>query len=148
MRSSVLLLYCQISWRATDSSQYFWGLFIRPTFKTSFQEALPPMVGLIFFCAGSTLASTNGPTSAAICSSCWIGDDVDDFPTSFSFSASCLLLSNSPGEGGASGTSASPCACYLIFTCCPLIHPPLGMIFILATLEWKSNQSEVLAGFS
>ena len=30
----------------------------------------------------------------------------------------------------------------------PILLPPLGMTFILAMLEWKSNHSEVLAGFS
>ena len=125
-----------------------------PVFKNSFLGALPPTVSQTFFWAGSFPADINGPTSAAICTSCLVGDDFGNCPTSSSsFLASSLHLSISPGEGGllchlsllawASGCVRTS---VLVLTHHP-VHPPLGVILILALLEWKINQTEVLTRF-
>ena len=106
MRSSVLILYQQISWWATIPSQYFWGLFISPLFKSSLWKAFSPTAGLILL-AGSAPTVPKGPTSANICTSCWVSNDLGDLPTSSSLPASSLLLCSLSGEGRALGACAS-----------------------------------------
>ena len=48
MRSSVLFLNCQISWRPTVPGQYSLVFLTFPAWRNSFQGALPPMVGWSF----------------------------------------------------------------------------------------------------
>ena len=100
MRSKVLFLNQQITWRATIPSQYFWGLFNIPAFKNFFQWALPPTFGQSLFWADSSPTVIDGPASTAICTSCLVGDDPGDCPTSSSFLTSSLHLSTPPGVGG------------------------------------------------
>ena len=52
-------------------SQYFWGLFINPLFENSLWRAFPPTLGL----------PPDVPTSATICTSCQVSDDLGSLPT-------------------------------------------------------------------
>ena len=89
--------------------------------KTLCEGPFLPQWGLIFL-AGSTPDSFDGLASTAIWANCHVGDNSGDLPTSSNFSTSNFLLSISVCKGGAS--------------------------LVLAMLEWKGNQSEVMAGFS
>ena len=165
--STVLFWYHWISWRATVPGWYLWGFFNGAALHNSFQGAFHLTMGFLFFLSDSFLAGTDSPASAAICTSCQLGDDLGDLPTSSSCFSSSHLLSSSPGEGKVCWTCdcTSSCACASIWasipehnasvwaracvlTWYPLSHPPLDVTFILAMLEWKSNKLEVLAGFS
>ena len=87
----------QISQRATISSQYLWCFLPLLAFRNSFWGALPPVVGLSFLWAGSSLSDIDGPTSTAIWANCQVGNDSGDLPTSPNFSASAILPSVSFG---------------------------------------------------
>ena len=84
MRGSVLFWNQQISQRATILSQYLQGLLSGAAFRNSLHGALPPIVGQSFLWAGSSPAGIEGPASAAICTSCLVGDDPSNCPTSSS----------------------------------------------------------------
>ena len=81
IRSSVLFLNCHILQRATVPGWYLVGFFTWPAHKNSFWGALPPMVGLSFLCAGSSLPDLDGLASAAIWTNCQVGNDDGDCPT-------------------------------------------------------------------
>ena len=110
IRSSVLFWNCQISQRATVPGQYFLVFLTLPTWRNSFQGALPPMVGWSFLQTGSS-PKADGQASTAIWANCWVGDDDSDLPTSSSnlassthLSASSIIFSTSlVGEGFLAG---------------------------------------------
>ena len=129
VRSSVLIWYWQISWRATICGQYLWGLFISPLFK-NFVGSLP---------------SYFRPSSRHPCLHHYLYQLPYQWwprwsPTSSSLPASSLLLCSSSVEGRA--------LCVCASAWCPFLCPTLSVTFLLAWLEWKSNQSEVVPGFS
>ena len=136
------LLELAISWRATIPSWYLWDLLSSAAFRNSLHGALPPTVGQSILWVGSFPADVDGPASAAICASWLVGDDPCDCPTFFSLLASSLCLSTSPRIGDLLLCLGLCSGLGLVF------HPALGVSFILAMLEWKINQSEVLVGIS
>ena len=137
MRSSVLFYNWWILWRATIPSWYFQGFFMTPFLVNYLWRVFLPTVGLMWL-AGSALGVLEGSSSTTILASCHIGDDQGDNPTSSSLPTSSLLL-NSSGEGSVL------CACAPGWG--PLFCPALSVTFVLAILEWKSNQSEIVMGF-
>ena len=90
-------------------------------------------MGLILL-ANASLAVPEDPTSATICTSHWIGNDPGNLPHLL------FLFCNSSGKGRALG------ACDSILD--PFPHPALSITFVLAMLEWKSKQTEIVVGFS
>ena len=110
------------------------------------------MVSQSFLWACSSSPDVDGPASAAIWADCKVGDDASNLPTSSNLAAFNLLLSISPGVGGASslGTGGSAnagdswgvaCTCAHILTFhvfLPLLL--LGVTLVLAILELKENQ--------
>ena len=109
MRRSVLFWNWLISWKVTVPGQYLWLFFTFLALRNSFWGALPPTVGWSFLLASSSLPNVDGPASAASWANCQVGNDSSNLPTYSNISASTLLLSISPGVGGAStsGTGGS-----------------------------------------
>ena len=109
---------------------------------------------LEFLLTGSSPPNINGLASVAIWANCQVGDDSSDLPTSSSLLVFTLLLLTSPGVGGASsvstggsasvgGSVGAACTSTLVLTFLPFPFSSfLGVIFVLAILEWKTNQSE------
>ena len=100
-----------------------------PAFKNSFFGALPPTVGWSFFLAGSSHAGSEGPASTALSTSCLVGKDHGDCPTSSNFFTSSCLLFISPGIGGL-------CWCMCL---CMGLHLGLYLGFGLALLPPTSR---------
>ena len=94
-----------------------------PLQQASLQEhlswGLASQASQSFFQAGSSPTDIDGPTSAAICTSCLVGNNSGKCSKSSSFFTFSLSLSTSPREG-ASGVGSSGCvrASILIW-----IHP-------------------------
>ena len=107
IRSSVLFWNCRISQRATVPGWYFLVFFTFPTWRNSFQGALPSMVSQSFPLAGSSLPNIDGLASVAIC---WVSNDEGDLPTPSSCSASVILCMISSAHGGDSlaGVGGAP----------------------------------------
>ena len=85
-------------------------VLLGPLQQTSLPK-LHPTVSWSFFQASFFPADVDGPTSAAICASCLVGDDPGSCPTSSSFFTSSLHLSTLPTVGD----QPSCRACALIF---------------------------------
>ena len=158
IRSSVLFWNCQISQRATVPGRYFLVFLTLPTWRNSFQGALPPTVGWSFLWTGSS-PKADGPASASIWANCQVGDDDGDLPTSSSHLASSTRLSASStifstslagegfpagdgwctGEGGLLPFAASSSQSFFVQSTFLSSLPFLGVSFVLAILLNKQT---------